>query len=145
GRPDSALRRYQECVDILRRDFGREPGPETKKVHAEITAAMAKSPAPRGDVFRKPIDRPVLVLVVEDDLVSSALVEAFLIEADYEVVAVADGADALMEIGRRSFDLLLLDINIPTLNGLQLFEIMIQKGIETPAIFITGISGAAIE
>ena len=33
----------------------------------------------------------------------------------------------------------MLDINIPTLNGLRLFEIMIQKGIDTPAIFITGI------
>ena len=28
--------------------------------------------------------------------------------------------------------------NIPTLDGLRLFEIMIQKGIDTPAIFVTG-------
>ena len=49
-------------------------------------------------------------------------------------MAVGDGADALMELGRRKFDLLLLDINIPTLDGLRLFEIMIQKGIDTPAV-----------
>jgi len=96
-------------------------------------------------VFRNPIDRPVLILLVEDDLVSSALVEGFLTEAGYEVLAVADGADALIEIGRRKFDLLILDINIPTLDGLRLFEIMIQKGIETPAVFITGVAGPEAE
>jgi CheY-like chemotaxis protein len=144
GRPDSALRRYQECADVLRREFKREPSAETERVRDEIIAALARTPAPR-EVSRRTAGRPVLVLLVEDDLVSAALVEGYLNEAGYEVVTVADGADALMEIAKRTFDLLLIDINIPTLNGLRLFEIMIQKGIETPAVFITGIQGAEVE
>jgi CheY-like chemotaxis protein len=144
GRPDSALRRYQECSDILRREFQREPSAETERVHEEINAALKKTPAPR-DVFRNPFERNVLVLIVEDDAVSSALMEGFLNEAGYEVVTVGDGADALLELGKRRFDLLLLDINIPTLDGLRLFEIMIQKGIDTPAIFVTGIGSPEIE
>lgn len=144
GRPDSALRRYQECADILRREFQREPSAETERVHDEIQTALKKTPAPR-DAFRNPFDRSVLVLIVEDDAVSSALMEGFLAEAGYEVVTVGDGADALLELGKREFDLLLLDINIPTLDGLRLFEIMIQKGIETPAIFVTGIGSPEIE
>jgi CheY-like chemotaxis protein len=144
GRPDSALRRYQECADILRREFGREPTEETQRVRDEIISALARTPAPR-EVTRRPVDRPVLVLLVEDEAVSAAMVEEFLSEAGYEVVTVNDGADALMEIAKRTFDLLLIDINIPTLNGLRLFEIMIQKGIDTPAVFITGIPGAEVE
>lgn len=144
GRPDSALRRYQECADILRREFQREPSAETERVRDEIIAALERAPAPR-DVFLKPLDRPVLILVLEDDAVSSALIEGFLTEAGYEVVTVADGADALMEIGRRGFDLLVLDVNVPTLSGLKLFEIMIQKGMDTPAIFVTGIAGPEVE
>ncbi len=144
GRPDAALRRYQECADILHRQFGSTPSPETERVHAEILGALNRAPAPR-EVFRNPLDGPVLILLVEDDLVSSALVEGFLTEAGYEVVSVADGADALIEIGRRKFDVLILDINIPTLDGLRLFEIMIQKGIETPAVFITGVAGPEAE
>ena len=144
GRPDSAMRRYQECADILRREFNREPTAETERVHEEISAALKKTPAPR-DVFSKPFDRPVLILVVEDDAVSAALIEGFLNEAGYEIVAVGDGADALMELGRHKFDLLLLDINIPTLDGMRLFEIMIQKGIDTPAVFVTGVASAEIE
>jgi CheY-like chemotaxis protein len=144
GRPDSALRRYQECADILRREFQREPSTETERVRDEIIAALERAPAPR-DVFRKPLDRPVLILLLEDDAVSSALIEGFLTEAGYEVVTVIDGADALMEIGRRGFDLLVLDVNVPTLSGLKLFEIMIQKGMDTPAIFVTGTAGPEVE
>ncbi len=144
GRPDSALRRYQECADILHREFQSTPSAETERVHDEIVAMLARTPAPR-DVFLKPSDRPVLILLVEDDAVSSALIEGFLSDAGYEAVVVADGADALLELGRRQFDLLVLDINIPTLDGLRVFEIMIQKGIDTPAIFVTGTASAEVE
>jgi CheY-like chemotaxis protein len=144
GRPDSALRRYQECADILRREFQREPSAETERVRDEIIAALERAPAPR-DVFLKPLDRPVLILLLEDEAVSSALMEDFLQEAGYEVVCVTDGADALLELGRRQFDLLVLDVNVPTLSGLKLFEIMIQKGMETPAIFVTGMAGPEVE
>jgi CheY-like chemotaxis protein/DNA-binding SARP family transcriptional activator len=137
GRPDAALRRYQDCCDVLRREFQRNPTVETERVHEEILSAMEKTPAPR-DLLQKPFDRSVLILVVEDDAVSAAIIEEFLGEAGYEAIAVGDGADALLELGRRQFDLLVLDINIPTLDGLRLFEIMIQKGIDTPAIFVTG-------
>ena len=144
GRPDSALRRYQECSDILRREFHRDPSAETERVRDEIIDALERAPAPR-DVFQKPLDRPVLILLLEDDAVSSALIEGFLLEAGYEVVCVNDGADALLEIGRHEFDILVLDVNVPTVNGLRLFEIMIQKGMDTPAIFVTGVAGPEIE
>lgn len=144
GRPDAALRRYHECADILRREFNRVPGPETERVHLEIAAALERSPAPR-ELNRLAADRPVLVLVVEDDAVSSTLIEGFLQEAGYEVVTAADGSDALLEIGRHHFDLLILDVNLPTLGGLQLFELMMKKGYETPAIFITGQPGVEAE
>jgi CheY-like chemotaxis protein len=144
GKPDAALRRYQECTDILFREFNRTPSAETERVREEIVTALKKTPAPR-DAFLKPFDRSILILVVEDDAVSSALIEGFLGEAGYEAVSVTDGADALLELGRREFDLLLLDINIPTLDGLRLFEIMIQKGIDTPAMFVTGSATPEIE
>jgi len=143
GRPDSALRRYQECADVLRREYNREPSAETERLHREIMNVLDRTPAPREVASRA--DRPVLVLVVEDDLVSSALIDAFLSDAGYEIVSVADGGTALIEVGRRRFDLLILDINVPTLSGLKVFEIMLQKNIETPALFITGMTGTDVE
>jgi CheY-like chemotaxis protein len=145
GRADSALRRYQECADLLRREYNREPSPETERLREEIVAALEQSPAPREVAPARRNGGPTLVLVVEDDLVSAALIDGFLAESGYDVVTVADGADALLELGRRQFDLLILDINIPTLSGLKLFEIMLQKQIHTPALFITGMPGTEVE
>ena len=144
-RSDAAMRRYQECADLLRREYGREPGPDTERLRQEIAAALELTPAPREVTSARTKSGPTLVLVVEDDLVSSAMIDLFLTEAGYEVVTVSDGADALFELGRRAFDLLILDINIPTLSGLKVFEIMIQKQIQTPALFITGIEGTEVE
>jgi CheY-like chemotaxis protein len=144
GRPDSALRRYQECADILRRDYGRDPDEDTERLRKEIQRALARTPAPR-EVAPSRNGGPILVLVVEDDLVSSALFDGYLADAGYEVVTVADGGDALLELGRRHFDLLILDINIPTLSGLKVFEIMLQKRIDTPALFVTGMAGTDVE
>lgn len=144
GHPDAALRRYHECADLLRRDFGREPSAETQRLRDEIEQARAGTPAPR-EVGQARGSGPVLILLVEDDLVTAALLEGYLAEARYEVVTVPDGGDALMELGRHRFDLLILDINLPTLTGLKVFEIMIQKQIATPALFITGMTGTEVE
>ncbi|HUP60549.1 MAG TPA: response regulator [Thermoanaerobaculia bacterium] len=144
GRPDAALRRYEECAAILRRDYGRDPDPESQALHREILESLEKTPEPRT-VRRASANSPILVLVLEDDLVSSALLCGFLTSAGYEVVGVTDGADVLLELGRRRFDLLVLDINVPTLNGLKVFEIMLEKHIDTPALFITGMAGTEVE
>ena len=144
GRPDSALRRYQECADVLRREYERVPSPETERVHEEILQVLERAPAPR-EMAQPAKTGPTLILLVEDDIVSQTLIEGYLTEGGYGVVAVSDAADALIEIGRHQFDLLILDINIPTLSGLQLFEVMIQKGIDTPAMFITGMTGPEVE
>lgn len=77
------------------------------------------------------------ILVVEDDPDGRALVTRFLESAGYEVVATEDGADALMRLGEESFDLVLSDINMPNLDGLKLMEIMAQKGLSAPVVFLS--------
>lgn len=144
GRPEAAMRRYHDCAEALRRDSNRVPDAETERLRREIERALERSPAPR-EVARVRTNGPVLILLVEDDLVSSALIEGFLTDAGYDVVTVEDGGAALMELGRTGFDLLILDINLPTLSGTRVFEIMTQKRIETPALFITGMSGTEVE
>ncbi len=144
GRPDAALRRYHDCAELLRREYGRDPSAETERLRDEIEQALAGTPPPR-EVGQARGSGPVLILLVEDDLVSAALIEGYLAEHDYEVITVRDGGDALIELGRHRFDLLILDINLPTLSGLKVFEIMLQKQIAAPALFITGMTGTEVE
>lgn len=60
------------------------------------------------------------VLVVEDERAVRHLVEKILQSAGFTVVAAADGQQALQELERGSFDLVLTDVWMPKMNGLEL-------------------------
>ncbi|TGE39084.1 response regulator [Desulfosporosinus fructosivorans] len=57
------------------------------------------------------------VLVAEDDLVSRKLVTIFLEKNGFEVIAVDNGKDAVLAFEREKFNLILMDINMPYLDG----------------------------
>ena len=60
---------------------------------------------------------PLCVLVVEDDESNRWLFQEILRNAGYLVVTVSDGTTALQEIARRDFDLVLLDLQLPDMDG----------------------------
>lgn len=134
GRRDAAARQYQSCVAILQRELGVEPEQETKDLYERVLKER-----------RSPASIPPAVLVVEDDIVTRALIEGFLTSEGYAVSLAQDGADALIQLGRRPYDAVLLDINVPTLDGLKILQIMSEKGISTPAIFLTALPDEELE
>jgi len=140
GRREAAIRQYRLCSEALQKNFDILPDHQTRKLFESLSSESPVSVDFDERVVLDRASRPTLVLVVEDELVTRTLIEGILIGAGYEVVLAEDGAEALLELGKRKFDLVLLDINIPTLDGLKLFEIMIQKGIETPSIFVTALT-----
>ncbi|MDH3446022.1 MAG: response regulator [Deltaproteobacteria bacterium] len=77
------------------------------------------------------------VLVVDDDKVELPLVSRHL-EDSYAVTTAADGIEALLNLGRTNFDAILLDVNMPKLDGFTLLETIRQKNIDTPIVFLTG-------
>lgn len=135
GRRDAAARQYHSCVAILERELGVEPEQETKDLYNKILQDRRLSAEPSSPA----------ILVVEDDLVTRALIEGFLTGAGYAVSLAQDGADALIQLGRRPYDAVLLDINVPTLDGLKILQIMSEKRIDTPAIFLTALPDNELE
>jgi len=77
------------------------------------------------------------ILVVDDDRETLQLIARFLENAGYEVLTAADFFDTISMIKDRQFDLIISDIKMPDINGLKLFEILQQKGIKTPLLFLT--------
>jgi type IV pilus assembly protein PilB len=77
------------------------------------------------------------ILVVEDDEDNQLLISRILTAQGYDVSVAGDGIDALMALGTKEFDLILSDINMPNLDGFKLLEIMNQKGIQAPLMFLT--------
>ncbi len=83
------------------------------------------------------------LLLVEDDVnLGETLVELLELEG-FEVNWVSDGKQALDVTFMHSFDLLLLDVNVPFVDGFELLNGLRESGDETPAIFITAMSDIA--
>jgi DNA-binding response OmpR family regulator len=80
------------------------------------------------------------ILLLEDDEILNELISSFLIKKDYEVESLYDGEEAEEVLYTKNFDLLLLDVNVPTLSGFELLKNLRQNGINTPAIFITSLN-----
>ena len=74
-----------------------------------------------GAVSNKP-SRKARVLLVDDNPVCNMACETALRRADFETSSVTDGAAALALLEINSFDLILLDINMPGLNGFEVCE-----------------------
>ena len=80
------------------------------------------------------------LLLLEDDLTLNETVVEYFEDEGYEIVSVYDGDDALSAIYENSFDLLLLDVNVPTMNGFEVLTEIRKEGNTTPAIFITSLN-----
>lgn len=62
------------------------------------------------------------VLVVEDDFATGELLKEILEQNDYQVVIRTDGVSALKAVDEAAFDLALVDVMLPNLNGFQICE-----------------------
>jgi CheY-like chemotaxis protein len=93
-------------------------------IAAAPTDAPAPETAPLGDASPaapESADVPAIrrVLIAEDNPVNQKLLDRILAKKGLEVVAVADGREALEAIGRESFDLILMDIQMPVMDGIE--------------------------
>ncbi|HEM3960123.1 TPA: response regulator transcription factor [Streptococcus suis] len=79
------------------------------------------------------------ILVLEDDLVINQVVCEFLRDSGHDVLPLFDGGQALEEIQKMEFDLLILDIMVPTMTGLELLT-AVRKISSVPVLVLTALS-----
>lgn len=77
------------------------------------------------------------ILVVDDEEPMRRLLSSNLRASGYAVRSAADGSEALKLLEEHLFDLLLLDINMPGPNGLQVLETA-RRGTEMPVMMVSG-------
>lgn len=101
-----------------------------------VSAALSDSPAPRARVA---------VLVIEDTPVNQQLAQHQLDRLEMNCV-IADSAEhGLDHLGERDFDVILMDHQLPGMNGRDATREIRRRGIATPIIGITASSTAADE
>ncbi|SLM29374.1 Response regulator receiver protein [Desulfamplus magnetovallimortis] len=77
------------------------------------------------------------VLIIEDDIQLNTTVSDFLRDNGYEVTSLYDGEDGINEIDLIEYNLYIIDINIPNINGLDIVKYIRQKDLFSPIIMIT--------
>jgi CheY-like chemotaxis protein len=76
------------------------------------------------------------VLVADDDPAIRMLVARVLIRQGYEVLTANDGADAIEQLDRDRFDLLVLDLMMPRVDGIGVIAHLQSRGATTPPILV---------
>lgn len=80
------------------------------------------------------------ILFLEDDANLNDTVTEFLEDQGYDVKSTFDGNEAEESLYESKYDLLLLDINTPGINGFKVLHNARESGVTAPAIFITSLS-----
>lgn len=81
------------------------------------------------------------ILLLEDDNLLNKAITTYLVASGHKIKTFRDGYEALVSLNEVTYDLLILDINVPNIDGLELLEILHNKKIQTPAIFISALIG----
>ena len=80
------------------------------------------------------------ILLLEDEYSLRISIEEFLQDIGYEVDGFMDGLDAYNAVYDKAYDILLLDVNVPSLNGFELLKKLREDDIKIPAIFLTSMT-----
>ena len=83
------------------------------------------------------------ILLLEDDEVLSETLVEMLREEGFEVVLASDGESALDATFTQHFDIFLLDVNVPLMDGFAFLKALRESENSTPAIYITAMSDVA--
>lgn len=84
-----------------------------------------------------------LILIIEDDPALLHLYSAMIVNGGYEVIAVPDASAALESLRHHTPDLIIEDLSLPDLNGVQLVHCIRQLPhvVDVPVIILSGSPG----
>ena len=118
-----------------------------ESVYGEGTKVTFEMLAPKVDSIEEleqtsELMMPLKVLLAEDDTDIADLVVMLLVDSGVNVTHAKNGAEAVNLVKKNDYDLILMDLNMPIVNGYQAIEQLRSQGFKTPIVVM---SAAAID
>jgi DNA-binding response OmpR family regulator len=79
-----------------------------------------------------------VLLIDDDEDLREALSEQLLMTGDFDVHEGASGVEALEKVKQHSYDLLVLDVGLPDIDGRELCRLIRKQGVKCPILMLTG-------
>jgi CheY-like chemotaxis protein len=94
--------------------------------------------------FNLSLEYPMSILIAEDNLVNQKLMLHILNKMGYQPDIVENGREALTALGKQNYDLVLMDVQMPEMNGLEASQ-HIRKHMEVQPIIVALTANAMLE
>ena len=79
------------------------------------------------------------ILLIDDDVdLREALSELLIMTDDFDVFEGGDGAEALEKIKHQAYDMVILDVGLPDIDGRELCRLIRKQGVKCPILMLTG-------
>ena len=143
--PDAPARRTRNLQKAIVAQLTK-PVKQSDLLDAILDGFAARSvevPAPTGRsaAARTAPTRPLRVLLADDNATNQRLVELFLEKQHHQITAVDNGRDAVAKAAAEPFDLILMDIQMPEMNGFEATSAIREReratGAHTPIVAMT--------
>src|SRR6266550_4163396 len=83
-------------------------------------------------------------LIVEDDSAIRKLLQKILVRSGIEIDTVQDGKSALEKISKGDYDVIVLDLMVPEVNGFEIIEYVKANKIDVPIAVVSAVSQQAL-
>jgi DNA-binding NtrC family response regulator len=77
------------------------------------------------------------ILLVDDEIITLKLTKKYLKNSGFEIEIASDSTAAIQALTSENFDMIVIDITMPTLSGFDLVQLMQSLDIITPVIFLS--------
>jgi len=86
-----------------------------------------------------------VLLVDDDEILRGELVAQFALYDEFETFDVGTGSEGLTAAKEQTFDMIILDVDMPDMQGTEVAQLIRTAGVATPIVMLTGNTGEASE
>jgi CheY-like chemotaxis protein len=84
---------------------------------------------------------PLSILIAEDNIVNQKLIERILLKLGYQTDIVSDGIQVLRSVEKKDYNIILMDIRMPEMDGLEATHVIRQMSVPQPYIIAMTANG----